>query len=183
MSDLNLFPSRLKEARIKADISQKELSRRTGIAPATLSSYESTENFKNPTIDKVAAIADALNISIDWLCGIDENESRTSTFTIKQILECIVTLISDDAFYYSEPCIVLEREWESCDFAKAVSNLMEVHRSNPNALPEELYKTCIDKLICDYTKTIKENRLRMEKFDKINKAIAAKKAGDSNGEH
>ena len=66
------FSERLIFSRQKAYISQAELSRRTGIAPATLSSYESTENPKNPTIDKVILIAKALNVSIDWLCGLSD---------------------------------------------------------------------------------------------------------------
>ena len=72
MDEKNIFSIRMKEARQKADLSQAELSRRTRIAPATLSSYESMENPKNPTIDKVILIAKALNVSIDWLCGLEE---------------------------------------------------------------------------------------------------------------
>lgn len=160
MSDLNLFPSRLKEARIKADISQKELSRRTGIAPATLSSYESTENFKNPTIDKVAAIADALNISIDWLCGIDvdKNKSNSLDSEIRKVLESIVTLIYECDVRYDKGIISLRGNSYYREFADAIYNLSSVHRSNPNAFSKELYETCVEKLICDCISKIKTDK-------------------------
>lgn len=151
MSELNLFPSRLKEARIKADISQAELSRRTGIAPATLSTYESTENFKNPTIDKVVSIANALNISIDWLCGLEENISEQYNDN-ELFLRAIATLLTiqengvehrNDSFYFYNSTI--------SEFIETVSELANLYHKK--ALLKKFYDVCIDNLI---TETLKK---------------------------
>ncbi len=95
MDEKNIFSIRMKEARQKADISQAELSRRTGIAPATLSSYESAENPKNPTIDKVILIAKALNVSIDWLCGLEEKSKdykNNKEINFDEVMKAIILL-------------------------------------------------------------------------------------------
>lgn len=94
MDEKNIFAMRMKEARQKADISQAELSRRTSIAAATLSSYESTENPKNPTIDKVILIAKALNVSIDWLCGLDNKEKDNENIGFDEVMKALSLLLS-----------------------------------------------------------------------------------------
>lgn len=94
MDEKNIFAVRMKEARQKADISQAELSRRTGIAPATLSSYEVTENPKNPTLDKVIAIAKALNVSIDWLCGLENEIKEDEEIGFDEVMKAIILLSS-----------------------------------------------------------------------------------------
>lgn len=94
MDEKNIFAVRMKEARQKADISQAELSRRTGIAPATLSSYEVTENPKNPTLDKVIAIAKALNVSIDWLCGLENEIKEDKDIGFDEVMKAIILLSS-----------------------------------------------------------------------------------------
>lgn len=97
MDEKNIFAVRMKEARQKADISQAELSRRTGIAPATLSSYESTENPKNPTIDKVILIAKALNVSIDWLCGLESETNDNQEITFNDVMNAFMLISSLNA--------------------------------------------------------------------------------------
>lgn len=78
MDENNIFSIRLKEARKNKDITQAELSRITGIAPATLSSYE--KDGKNPTIDKAVIIANALDVSLDWMCGNEKEVSEEFKF-------------------------------------------------------------------------------------------------------
>lgn len=121
MDNKNIFAERMKEARLKADLSQAELSRRTKIAAATLSTYESTENPKNPPIDKAAAIARELNVSLDWLCGLsDKGDNTSNEITFDDVMEAIMLLASlnqvslstikryVDDFQYSEiPTIVM----------------------------------------------------------------------------
>lgn len=94
MDEKNIFAVRMKEARQKADISQAELSRRTGIAPATLSSYEVTENPKNPTLDKVIAIARALEVSIDWLCGLENEIKEDKDIGFDEVMKALSLLLS-----------------------------------------------------------------------------------------
>ncbi len=122
MENKNIFAERMREARLKADLSQAELSRRTKIAAATLSTYESTDNPKNPPIDKAIAIARELNVSLDWLCGLsDKGDNTSNEITLDDVMEAIMLLASlnqvsfstikryVDDFQYSEiPAIVMD---------------------------------------------------------------------------
>lgn len=92
----NMFARRMRETRIKKGISQAELSRITGIAPATLSSYESEDKPKSPPIDKALTIANALNVSLDWLCGLnsDKCNNTSNEITFDNIMEAIMLLAS-----------------------------------------------------------------------------------------
>lgn len=96
MENKNIFAERMREARLKADLSQAELSRRTKIAAATLSTYESTDNPKNPPIDKAIAIAQELNVSLDWLCGLggDKCSNTSNDITFDNVMEAIMLLSS-----------------------------------------------------------------------------------------
>lgn len=94
----NMFARRMRETRIKKGISQAELSRITGIAPATLSSYESEDKPKSPPIDKALTIANALNVSLDWLCGLnsDKCNNTSNEITFDNIMKAIMLLASLD---------------------------------------------------------------------------------------
>ena len=67
----NIFGERLRMLRTLDDSkSQKEFAIELGIPQPTLSSYESGKI--KPTIDAVINIADKCGVSIDWLCGRDQ---------------------------------------------------------------------------------------------------------------
>jgi Predicted transcriptional regulators len=74
MLNISIFSKRLKSERMNQGLSQKELAEKSGIAAATLSSYEGMDESrkKYPTIDKATALAKALNVSMDWLCGFSD---------------------------------------------------------------------------------------------------------------
>ncbi len=93
----NIFAIRMRETRIKKGISQAELSRITGIAPATLSSYESEDKPKSPPIDKALTIANALGVSLDWLCSSETNKKDSTSeteFPFKRIIDAIMLILS-----------------------------------------------------------------------------------------
>lgn len=92
MEEKNIFAEKMREARIKTGFSQAELSKRTGISAATLSTYESSEKPKNPPIDKAIAIAKSLNVSLDWLCGLDNPKKTDESLTTEEVLDAIMTL-------------------------------------------------------------------------------------------
>lgn len=79
--DMELFAKRLKEARQNKGIKQKELSELTGISVAMLSAYENpnAKAGKNPTLSTAYTLANALDVSIDWLCGNDLDRSTKNT--------------------------------------------------------------------------------------------------------
>ncbi len=71
MLDLNVFANRLKEARSRKNMSQAELAKAIGVATGTISVYENPNGNRCPAFDKTVAIAETLEISIDWLCGLE----------------------------------------------------------------------------------------------------------------
>ncbi len=129
MEEKNVFAIRMKEARQKNDISQAELSRRTGIAPATLSSYESMENPKNPTLDKIIAIAKALNVSIDWLCGLENETKENENIGFDEIMKALSLLLS--------VCGVEFRKSENPAKGEPYSSIM-------------IYSNTINSFLCEY---------------------------------
>lgn len=96
MNSINVFAERMREARTKAGFSQAELSRRTKISAATLSTYESNKEPKNPPIDKATSIARELNVSLDWLCGLtnDKDDNINNEITFNNVMESIMLLVS-----------------------------------------------------------------------------------------
>lgn len=56
----------VRKARKKVGLSQDKLAREAGVAYNTIVKIESSEN-KNPTIDTLRSIAEALDVSVDEL--------------------------------------------------------------------------------------------------------------------
>ena len=69
----NVFSERIKQARIYAGMTQAELAKESGLSCATISSYE--RGLKAPNVSIAAAIARVLRVSIDWLVGLDDNQT------------------------------------------------------------------------------------------------------------
>ena len=59
----------IKEARVQAGLSQKDLARMIGVAPSTFNGYESGNH--DPKSDLLIKIAKACNVSVDFLLGHD----------------------------------------------------------------------------------------------------------------
>jgi transcriptional regulator with XRE-family HTH domain len=76
------FSKNLLKARQNLKLSQKELAEKANVSPASLSSYEQRGKF--PSLDVAARIADALEVSLDWLVGREKEK--------KSIQACFATL-------------------------------------------------------------------------------------------
>jgi len=110
MLNISVFSKRLKSERMNQGLSQKGLAEKAGIASATLSSYEGMDNTKKkyPTIDKAVALAEALNVSLDWLCGLQESATERTekerviplSDYLKKMVE--VFLLSDSILFTEE---------------------------------------------------------------------------------
>lgn len=91
-SELNMtiFSKRLKEARTDKNMTQKELAEKTGVSSVMISAYESknTSSGKNPALNNIYAIATALGVSIDWLCGLPvfRKNNTAKKYKIKSIV-------------------------------------------------------------------------------------------------
>ncbi len=61
------FSDRLRTARTAKGLSQADLARKTGFEPSAISHFETDE--RSPSFKNLARLADALNVSIDYLLG------------------------------------------------------------------------------------------------------------------
>ena len=72
ISELMLFDERLVLARKKRKVSQEELAKRLGVHAPIIGRYERGE--VKPSVEVAAKIAEALEVSLDYLCGISDIE-------------------------------------------------------------------------------------------------------------
>ena len=70
MSEGSVFAPRLRQAMADAHLTQAELSRRSGIDKASISLY--LNGRYQPKAEKLRALADALDVSSQWLAGLAE---------------------------------------------------------------------------------------------------------------
>lgn len=84
-----IFAQRLKYCREYAKLKQNELAVKADILPATLSTYEAfnmSSGGKKPSLHNAMKLAKTLDVSLDWLCGIDD-EPKVSVKSIIAFLE------------------------------------------------------------------------------------------------
>jgi len=63
-----VFGERLKQARLSRHLSQSALATHLAIGRSTLVEYESGATV--PSLTVAVRLADALEVSLDWLCGL-----------------------------------------------------------------------------------------------------------------
>ena len=69
--------SRIRESRISAKLSQKELAEKLGITQTRLSNWE--VGTSRPLADNIFSLSDALNVSSDYLLGLTDEPRPTYT--------------------------------------------------------------------------------------------------------
>ena len=69
---------RLRDARRNAAISQKDLAAKIGVSRSTVAMWEN--EMSQPDHDSLRKISSALNVSIDYLLGNENNKSEDVTF-------------------------------------------------------------------------------------------------------
>ena len=86
--NINTFSERLIETRRSKNLTQAQLAKLSGVTAATISAYESTDNKKgcNPSLDNALKLAEALDISLDWLCGSIVNKDKIDTVDFLKML-------------------------------------------------------------------------------------------------
>ena len=63
-----IFPLRIKQARIEAGYTQKEVAEITEIPQSSIAKYETGK--LEPDIEKLGKLAQFYNVSINWLLGV-----------------------------------------------------------------------------------------------------------------
>ena len=98
------FSARLIQARTAKQIQRKELAESVGISLSTLAYYERGE--KTPALDTAARIAEVLDVSLDWLCGLNPEELETPLTRSGDIIRALSNLLitytkeyNDEAYY------------------------------------------------------------------------------------
>lgn len=86
--NINTFSERLRETRRGKDLTQAQLAKLSGVTAATISAYESTDSKKgcNPSLENAAKLAEALSVSLDWLCGSIVNKDKVDTVDFLKML-------------------------------------------------------------------------------------------------
>jgi transcriptional regulator with XRE-family HTH domain len=69
-----LLAERLREARLKAGLTEKDVWRRSGIAPRTIRGLEAGEHA--PRLETLAALARLFGLSLDWLTGTASSDGE-----------------------------------------------------------------------------------------------------------
>lgn len=170
MDEINVFAQRIKEARMKAGLSQAELSRQTGVAPATLSSYEITNSTKRPTIEKVVLIAKALNVSVDWLCGLKDSpeiepEQAPLSVDVELLLRVIAEYVTHpykngtkiELYDYrrSDQCLKLTNPFVY-DFVEKTQQMKML--KDDGVIAPDVFEGCIEQLILKTAEKIEKDK-------------------------
>lgn len=176
MFDTKIFAERLKAARTNRHMSQAELAKAVGVSAATISSYETPSGAKVPSLDKAAAIASELNISLDWLCGKESaGKVKITDFDTETYLRSLVVAISEMTSYFEDypkqkEGYITFKNWNISCFLKQCADVLKVYRNG--TLTKELYETCIEKIISNYSNYV----IKYDNFIKIPFARAVKRA-------
>lgn len=76
----NQFGERIQIIRKNAGCSQKKFGLELNIPQTTLSAYETDK--MQPTVSTLINIATKYNMSMDWLCGLEPKENRSSKLNV-----------------------------------------------------------------------------------------------------
>ena len=70
MENSNVFTERFRTALFRKKIKQKELAQRLGMPPSQIGAYAT--GVRHPSIETLTKIANALEVSTDYLLGLSE---------------------------------------------------------------------------------------------------------------
>lgn len=84
---MGVFSKRLKEAMNEQRVTQVQLAEQLGIGKSSISQYLSGKN--EPKVKTMTSIAEALNVSVDWLSGAidepsDDGFNHTNNLPVEQ---------------------------------------------------------------------------------------------------
>lgn len=94
MDGIHDFARNMEIARKRLKIYQKDLAERTGLTKAAISAYE--KGIKFPTLENALKIAEALNTTVDELCGIKSKSAPQTYADVFLLLVEVVDTIKAD---------------------------------------------------------------------------------------
>lgn len=164
MAQLTIFAKRLKEARSQAGLKQRDLAGKASITTASISAYESSDGTKgkNPTLENAKALAEALNVSLDWLCDLKitqttEKANGCAEDFFANGLIYATEILDEESFIITcdnggqDNCAVLEfRSREINEFLKNWKMLITLRKNR--VMQKDLYDSCLSGIISDFSK-------------------------------
>ena len=84
---------RLIKLREKNNYSQTFVARRIGVTPALISAYEKLE--RNPSLDKLIALADVYHVSTDYLLGRSHNDDSSKLIDVSHLSDSQIRILRD----------------------------------------------------------------------------------------
>lgn len=160
---MNVFAKRLVEARKEKDLTQQEFAKKITIAASTLSAYEMSK--KTPNIYTAYKMSEALNVSLDWLCGLSEYKNgnaislhgiadmmagdREAWGVVTDVVEAEIKQDNENAppQYGDEvhPVAIVTKDIHISNFVREYKNALEALKAAQNAskeyeLPQEVFE-------------------------------------------
>lgn len=91
--NLKIFCERLRTARESKRLSQTDLAKRADLQPSAVSHFETGRRL--PSFENLKRLADALNVTIDYLLGRAE-EPRTSGPVVEELFRDFAQMSAED---------------------------------------------------------------------------------------
>lgn len=147
MEKLPIISERLKELRLKLEMSQSEFSKSISLKPQTYSAYE--KNINLPPVVVLARIAEKYGVSLDWLCGFSNSEEKTVRLdTYADILKLIFELGSLDCVQIDDGKISLN----DSTINNAIQGWQKMRNLlNAGTIDQEVYDLWVEKTLNNLT--------------------------------
>lgn len=101
MNELTVFAKNMEAQRKRLKLYQKDIAEKTGLTKAAISSYE--KGAKLPNLENAVKIANALDTTVDELCGMKSSVATMSTYSdLLEVLMNIVDMTNADVSAFCE---------------------------------------------------------------------------------
>lgn len=84
---------RLIQLREKNNYSQSFVARQIGVTPALISAYEKQE--RNPSINKLIALADIYHVSTDYILGRTHANNVSTTINVEHLTDTQINIVRE----------------------------------------------------------------------------------------
>ena len=162
MNQKSILSLRLKELRNSLGLNQSEFSESIQLKQPTYNAYEKGAN--KPQVDTLIKIAAKYNVSIDWICGLSDDEDRPKvTFdTYADVLSVIFDIGMLDITKTNEGSCNSDRDHFSICFDdekmnEALKDWKKMHDFlRDGFVDEEVYLLWVEKTLKKYNMKISE---------------------------
>lgn len=147
---LDIISERIKSLRLAHSMNQKDFANRIGISQPTLSCYENGTAF--PSIEILINIASIFGVSIDWICGLSQDQLAISK--LSDFIRCLFELDKTTNLRYE---IEITDRTDIDKSNKTKRQAAIIFTDNDPAHPR-------NKEICSFLDNFNENRQAFESY-------------------